>query len=50
MPRKELRTGDVSEHRFTPEGTRLLYRANRAGSSIVELFSVPALAAGRPCG
>jgi len=34
--------GDVLEQRFTPDGSRLVYRANHATEGVVDLFSVPA--------
>jgi len=37
----ELRSGDVTQHRFTPDGAHLVYSADRASNGVFEIFSVP---------
>src|SRR5262245_31793022 len=36
-----VRTGGVQQHLFTPDGSRFVYRADRAGNGSFELLSVP---------
>src|SRR5262245_3209574 len=36
-----LRAGNVTDYRFTPDGARMVYRADRSAVGLYELFSVP---------
>src|SRR5262245_43959122 len=36
-----LRAGNVTDYHFTPDGARMVYRADRSAVGVYELFSVP---------